>query len=433
MSPRCALVPKSPAHPHASPSPAPGRVAAPGARRPRRVARAVGLALAALFGLGAAAPAAAAAPCGGLRVADGLIAFGAPQRVADARTEAMEQCLDAVAKELLERPGVRSVTVAARVAGGEQERSAAALAAEHLVERLAARGLDRGRLSAVVPRAAPGEPDSLQIAFVERRSFRPVAQVWSASGKVLVGHQLGDLTPASPGTLLSPQQLIETGQGSVAVVFLLDGSRLRLSPDTVVRLGGISYSEPAGRNVHLELLRGYAEVRGAKREGPLRLVTGHAIAGVRGTVFRLALPEDKTTRLETTEGTVHFAGTRGTSFVTRGEGSRVDASGYPERVRSLLLEPRILEPLRGVRRMGDVLAWLPVPHADTYRVEFARTAQFDDAYWSVSTTRDRLLVSDAHTPGQWFWRVTAVDRDGFSGFSSKIYAFTVPAPGAPAP
>jgi len=28
--------------------------------------------------------------------------------------------------------------------------------------------------------------------------------------------------------------------------------------------------------------------------------------------------------------------------------------------------------------------------------------------------------------GRWFWRVAAVDGDGFTGLPSKIYAFSVP-------
>jgi len=287
-------------------------------------------------------------------------------------------------------------------------------------------------ISSVVPRAAPGEVDSLRIAFVERRSFRPVAQVWSLSGKVLVGHALGALVPALPGALVSPQQYVETGQGSVAVVFLLDGSRLRVMPESVVRVGAVTYSEVTGRNVQLELLRGHAEVQSAKRDGPLRLITGNAIAGVRGTFFRLALPDPRVTRLETTEGTVDFAGARGQRFVTRGEGSRLDASGYPEDVRPLLLAPRIIAPVLGTSRVGDLLSWAPVPQADTYLVEFARSAQFDAAYWAETTKRERVGVDERHAPGKWFWRVTAVDRDGFEGFASKIYAFTVPVSGASA-
>ena len=378
-----------------------------------------------------AASTAAAAPCGGLKVADGFVEFGANQRLEDVKTERMETCLAAVVKELQGRSGVRSVTVAARVSGGDQVRRDAAKVAEYVRTRLVALGLDQERISTVVPQTAPGEPEGLRIAFLERHSFRPVAQVWSLSGKVWTGEVLGSLTPAVAGKLMSPQQYVETGQGSVAFVFLLDGSRLWVAPESLVRIGGVTYSEEAGRNVQLELLRGHAQVFAAKRDGPLKLITGNAIAGVRGTAFRVALPEDKTTRLETTDGTIMFSGARAQVFVTHGEGSRVDNSGYPEAVRPLLLEPKIIRPVLGTHGFGELLSWTPVPEADGYRVEYSRTAQFDDHYWDVSTKREQVLINEAHTPGKWFWRVTAIDRDGFAGFSSKVYAFTVPGPAAP--
>ncbi|PKN58596.1 MAG: hypothetical protein CVU56_04960 [Deltaproteobacteria bacterium HGW-Deltaproteobacteria-14] len=388
-------------------------------------------ALAASALLVAAVPA-AAAPCGGLKVADGVVEFGATQRINDVRSKAMEACLAAVASELHARAGVRSVTVAARVADSEEARRVGGVAASWVQERLAAHGLDKARISTVVPRIAPGEAEGLQIAFVERRSFRPVAQVWSLSGRVWAGATLGDLAPATPGTLVSPQQYVETGQGSVAFVFLLDGSRLRMMPESVVRIGGVTYSEEAGRNVQLELLRGEAEVFASTYEGPLRLVTGNAIAGVRGTAFRLALPaEERSTRLETLHGTMSFAGARAQLFVTRGEGSRVDDAGYPEPVRPLLLEPKIISPVRGTHAMGELLSWRAVPEADAYLIEFARSAQFDDHYWDATTKRVQALITESHTPGKWFWRVTAIDRDGFHGFPSRIYAFTVPGPPTP--
>jgi len=94
--------------------------------RHRAIARAAWL-LASLTALALGAPSAraAASPCGGLQVADGFIAFGEAQRVADARSDAMEACLDAVALELRTRPGLRSITVAARVAGSPRAGSTA--------------------------------------------------------------------------------------------------------------------------------------------------------------------------------------------------------------------------------------------------------------------------------------------------------------------
>lgn len=377
----------------------------------------------------AAAGAPPAPPCGGVKLVEGRVDLGHTLRFADVRSPEADACFAAIARALAERPKVRSVLVSARVDGGEAARKEAADAARHVAGRLAAHGLPSARVFTVVPRAAPLETDSVRISFVERRPFRAAAQLFAASGKVHTGHGLESLTPASPGAVLASQQLIETAPGSVATVHLVDGSRLRLAPESLVRLGDITAPGSARRDVHVELLRGRIHVRASRREGPLRVTTLQATVSVQGTAFRVALTEENLTRVETLSGTVSLAGPRGQVFVARGEGSLVDAGGYPSEPRPLLLPPRIVAPVFGPRADGELLLWEPVPQAVSYQVEFARNAQFDDAAWETTAAGDRMLVNAAHRPGKWFWRVTAVDPAGFEGFASKIYAFEVPAPG----
>jgi len=364
-------------------------------------------------------------PCGGLKMAEGIIEFGAVQPLDAVRSEAMDRCLRAVAEEIARRPAIRSVTVAARTTGGVAAHKDALEAGKYVAARLVALGIPDNRVATIVPRAAAGEPDSIRLAYIERRVFVPVGQIHAISGRAWGGTELGALDPIAPGAVLIPEQYVETGQGSVALIQLTDGSRLRLSENTVVRLGTVTFSESHGRNVQVELLRGHGTVTARDVSGPFRLVTGNAVAGVRGTGFRIAVPEANLTRIETVDGSVRFAGNRHTVFVARGEGSRVDHSGHPENPRPLLIAPRLRSHMMGNARVGDVLTWDDVPQAHSYLVEFSHNAQFTRTYWSTTTTEPRALLSETLTPGKWFWRVTAVDRDGFHGFSSRHYAFTV--------
>ncbi len=367
----------------------------------------------------------AAEPCGGLSLQAGVVQIGDHLPVSEGLAQEAGPCLEAIAKELVARPAIRSITVAARVAGDAQARRLGLGVAKTVADTLAAHGIARTRISAVVPTALPGEADGVQIAFVERRSFRPVAQVWGLSGKAWSGARLGALEPAALGAPVTPRQYFETGSNSVAVLMLVDGSRVRVASESVLRIGQVTLDSDRRRSVQIEVLRGDAVVRTSKARGPFRLVTGNAIAGARGTRFRLALADEGVTRLETLEGTVNLAGSRGQVFVASGEGSLVDYSGFPERPRPLLVAPAVVQPVLGERRFGDPLQWRPVPQADRYRVEFARNAEFSDTFWSTETEYIRTLVGEALSPGKWFWRVTAIDRDGFVGLHSKTYAFTV--------
>lgn len=397
---------------------------------PRRLAPTLALVAAVVL---AAAPVSAgappAAPCGGLQIANGRAETGRTLRFADVRSPETDACLAAIARALTERPQIRSVLVSARVDGGEKARADAADAADHVADRLAAHGFARARISTVVPRADPLETDSVTIRFIERRPFRAAAQLFAVSGKVHTGHGLETLTAAAPGAVLASQQLVETAPGSVATLHLVDGSRLRLAPESLIRLGDITATGSTRRDVHVELLRGQLHLRASHREGPLRVTTLQATVSVQGTAFRLTLTEENLTRVEVLSGTLSFAGPRGQVFVARGEGSIVDAGGYPTEPHPLVLAPRVLEPVFGPRADGELLIWGPVPQADSYRVEFARSAQFDDAAWETTARGDRMLVNAAHRPGKWFWRVTGVDPAGFLGFTSKTYAFHVPEPG----
>ncbi|MFT7581295.1 MAG: ferric-dicitrate binding protein FerR (iron transport regulator) [Myxococcota bacterium] len=368
----------------------------------------------------------AAEPCGGLTLTSGVVETGDAIPLGGTRTDTADACFKAIATAVLARPEIRSITVAARAAGDANAHASALGVANYVADRLVAMGVPRLRVSAVAPNARPDESPHIRFAYVARRSQRPVAQVYTVGGKVWAGHTLGELRLVTEGTLLTTSQYIETGTNSVAIIVLADQSRMRIQASSVIRLGDITFDAVKGRNVKVELLRGGARLRASKSRGPLRLITGNAVAGVRGTDFRMAVDETEVTRLEATEGTVNLAGNRGNVFVTNAEGSRIDFSGRPERPRPLLISPTIITPVLGNQQRGDVMEWSKVPQAKLYRIDIAQDAQFTKRFRIRESANTKLLVSDTLAPGKWFWRVTAVDVDGFVGLSSKIYAFVLP-------
>jgi len=373
----------------------------------------------------AASPALAQEPCGGLEVGEGAFVFKERLTLDLVKQPAGDKCLAAVAAELQKRPDMQSVTIAARVPNDKGMRDRGLELASYAADKLASLGVPRGLLSVVVPTGRPDEKDAIYVAFVQRRSSRPVAQVQALSGKVTAGAQLGTLRETQPGAMLVPTDYLETGRGSVALVKLLDGTRVFLFESAILRVGSVEITPQGARKARMQVLRGEAMVWAAPMEGPLDFVTGNATAGVRGTDFRVVAPEMQLTRVTAHDGAVILKAKGGDTFVPAGKGSRVDYKGKPEELRPLLVAPEPLSPLYGFSGVGGFLSWRPVPNAQSYRVEIADNAQFTQGWWGFEVTSERWLVSEALKPGKHFWRVTAIDPEGFLGYSSKIYAFTV--------
>ncbi|MFP2934710.1 FecR domain-containing protein, partial [Pyxidicoccus sp. 3LG] len=217
-----------------------------------------------------------------------------------------------------------------------------------------------------------------------------------------------------------------TGPGARAELALADGSTVRVVEGSMVRLGTIELMASLRRKVQLELLQGTVETNAAPAaEGSVFEVrTRSAVAGVRGTHFRVTAQEDGTHRLETLEGRVALIAKKGDLDVIEGYGSRALPDSTPESPRRLLVAPTMVDPRDGTFPAAPKLTWGVVSGARRYQVELARTADFAAGVQTYEASAAELEVSGLRE-GKWFWRVVAVDGDGFIGFPSKIFAFDV--------
>ncbi|MCP3137690.1 FecR family protein [Pyxidicoccus xibeiensis] len=362
-------------------------------------------------------------PCGSLRFEGGLIETGRPLAPKGPQTEA---CLKQVAEALKARPAIRSVTLAARLPDAERLDGQGLAVAKAAADVLVAAGLPRTRVSVVAPPSVPGEAARLQLAYLERPAQPAVARVRAASGEVSAGTAAAELRPRAPGDALYSGELLHTGPGARVELALADGSRVRLMADSSLRLGTIELMANLRRKVQLELLRGTVEADAAPSgEGSLFEVrTRSAVAGVRGTHFRVTAQEDGTHRLETLEGRVALIAKKGDLDVIEGYGSRALPDSAPEPPRPLLKAPTMVDPRDGTFAAPPRLTWGAVSGARAYRVELARTADFAAGVRTHEAPAAELAVTNLDQ-GKWFWRVVALDGEGFVGFPSKIFAFDV--------
>lgn len=381
-----------------------------------------------ILGVLAAVPAFAEAPCGGLTVANNVVAPGRPLKIAAALGPEENACAVAVAAELAKIPGLRAVTVAARVPDSQRLDGGALQVAKAWANALVAGGLPPSKVVAVAPLPGPGEAASVRIAYAEMKGARPVAVIAAASGAVTAGTDPQRLQPVRTGAQLAAYEHLQTDAGASAKIALADGSSIVLAPGTLIRIGAIELNDKLKRVVKVDLLKGKveAQVTAGGAAAQFDIVTRSGVAGVRGTHFRLAAEGGgATTRLETLNGKVELRGEKGTVMVGKGHGASIDNANPPGAAVALLAAPSALQPQKGPVKAGTAAKWKEVGKAGQYLVEAASDAEFllQRRTWHVAGPQwsiDPSLVGK-----KWYWRVTAVDGAGFSGQSSKVYEITV--------
>lgn len=363
--------------------------------------------------------------CGGIALKEGVVNTARRLQVAARLPKGDLACATAVGRALKRRGGVRAVTVAVRLpdalrVGPLGEQVAAAYA-----KAVVAGGIPEARVSTVVPAAAHGEQNTLAITFTERRGNKPVGRIDAAQGKVTAGRSEPTMKPVRTGDTLAAQTLVGTGRSSTSWVALADGSRVKLLPETLLRLGRMYLDDDLKRVVNLDLRGGKieAEVKSGGKGANFQITSGAAVAGVRGTRFRMAGGDDGT-RIETLEGNVALTSEGETVEVKAGFAAKAEPGKAPSQPTALLAPPKVTGPLKGALAAGASLVWEGISGARSYRVEIARDAEFVFDARGVDAAATSLPVATLQlAKGKWFWRVRGVDGDDFGGRSSKVYAF----------
>ncbi len=371
-----------------------------------------------------ALPASATDACGGLRFENGVVVAPKPLPAVAKLTGPALDCAKAVGAALAGRAQLRSVTIAARVSADRRADGATIAAAWMGV--LTAAGIPAARISSMVPTGAPGTQPEVSIAYREPQR-RPVALVQALTGMVKSGTEPAQFAIAGKGTTLSQGDHVQTGKASFARLALADGSFIALAADSEIKLGRVELTKDLKRAVRIDLIRGKVEAI-AEPQGQgssFDVVTRTAVAGVRGTRFRVGVADEGATAVETVTGAVELqgsTGSKGTVMVEAGKASRVDASGTPAKPRDLLPATSVVGPLKGFVERDVVLRWTAVPGAKSYWLDFGADGELATEQQRFAATTAELALPSTLPPGHWFWRVIAVDADGFEGLPSKTYS-----------
>ena len=369
----------------------------------------------------------AAEPCGGIKLDNGQLKAGKALPAKPDLAGDDLACVKAIGAALQARPQIRSITVAVRVASDRRQEGA--LIAAAWAKQLVAAGIPEARISTMVPTVAPGTATDVSVAYREPTP-RPVALVQAMTGKVSAGADVAKLSPASTGANLIQGDVVSTDKGSVARLALADGSFVSLLPESSIRLGRVELTADLKRAVRIELLRGKVEaIAEPKGSGSsFDIVTKTAIAGVRGTRFRIGDTPSGAMGVETLEGKVELkseTGAKESVMIEAGKAAEVSVEGKATVPRNLLPAALVEPPYSGELPPTGKVQWKAVPGATGYKVEIGADGELATAFKVFAVTATELPLPKELTSGYWFWRVVAVDASGVAGFPSKTYSFSL--------
>ena len=372
----------------------------------------------------------AADRCGGVKLEAGQVLLGKPITEAWVKSPEGQGCFADLVKEIERHRLVRAITVAAIVSDSDRASGKGLSTAKAIAAALVEAGMPKNRVFGLAPAPQRADPLGIWLRYVERAPEDVVARVAALGGAVFLGASEPTLKPAELGMPVLVNELVKTGPNAKVTIHLTDGSGIEVKPESLIRMAILQIPAAGDRQVKIEVLSGgiIADVRKATQQARFEASSRVAVASIRGTVFRFGLDEDGVTRLETLQGVVAIASATDPKAlpveVAAGQGTAVSAAGAVSPPSALPEAPRITAPQKGPLGADARFEWQAVTGAASYKIEIARDADFLVEPRTASVAEATISWPDPLTKGKWFWRVTGVDGQGFSGPPSKVYAFT---------
>src|SRR5580658_1087128 len=232
---------------------------------------------------------------------------------------------------------------------------------------------------------------------------------------------------------LDKGDLIQTGPEGVARMAFADGTTYTVKGDTLVTVEEniVEQDHASQVGVHIssgqvDLATGAWEVPGSKAEVSFE----NAVASLRAN-SRAAVSSDPTTKqqqITIASGSAELS--RGGEHLDIGQWQRVTfpAGGQITRT-DVLAPPQLNGPLNlqaitvaDPRRDPVHFSWNPVATAKTYDFQISNTAAFNHVLIDKKTPNESVEIAGLD-PGDYFWRVRAIDADNKSSDVSDSFKF----------
>lgn len=262
--------------------------------------------------------------------------------------------------------------------------------------------------------------------------------VTAVTGNVRYKSEGGRFEKLSVGTQLNGGESVLSGPRSSASYRFADGTELTQQATSKLNFGRLTaYGRTGMVSTELSLDSGRLEARAGRQIAPaggFRVRTPVAVAGLRGTDFRLNMSEDgKTLRNEVMEGAVGVSAEGKEVKVEGGYGTLAEAGKPPEAPRRLLPAPAAAGLDVLIERLPLSFSWQAVAGAGAYRAQVARDADFTEVLLDDVTPEPAITWRDNLPDGRYVLRLRAIDGAGLEG-ANRDHAFeldAVPLPPAP--
>lgn len=248
------------------------------------------------------------------------------------------------------------------------------------------------------------------------------ATVVHVEGNVRVKPADGVFRPLAVGEQISGGETVLTGPRSFASFRLADGSTVSQQPSSRLVFGRLAvYGKTGMVATELGLDSGRLEANATPQlppAGGFRVKTPVAVAGLRGTAFRLNVDEaGKSLRSEVLEGEVGISAGRKQVIVPAGQGSLAQAGRPPAPPRPLLPAPSVIGLPGKVRALPLEFSWQRDERARGWRAQVAQDTAFQKILLEELTSTPAVRWETALPDGRYVLRIRAVDELGLEGLN----------------
>lgn len=255
--------------------------------------------------------------------------------------------------------------------------------------------------------------------------------VTAATGNTRFKTVDGPFKPLAVGNQLSGGETVLTGPRSSASFRFADNTTLTQQASSKLSFGRLAaYGKTGMVSTELSLDSGRLEASAAKQQSPaggFSVRTPVAVAGLRGTGFRLNVDEDgKTLRNEVLEGAVAVSAQGKEVRVEGGYGTYAEKGKPPAPPRALLPAPAADGLPARILPLPLEFVWKPVDGAKGYRAQVARNADFAEILLDDTTSAPNVKWGDDLPDGHYVLRLRAIDDAGLEGLN-RDHAFELDA------
>lgn len=252
------------------------------------------------------------------------------------------------------------------------------------------------------------------------------ARVIALSGSIAASAGDGQPLLLGLGARITEGMQIDTGNNSFLTLELPDQSRISLPSNSRIRIAKLRMARyTKSPRTEILLLTGKIESRVAPLEhnkGRFEVRTPMAVAGVRGTNFRVGI-SDNGTSTEVLSGKVEVARPGGgAQMLNAGQGNITTARAVGKPV-DLLPTPQLAGAPVRQDQSGAQFELTPVPGAQGYHVQIATDQEAKNILREAHSSNLRVKL-DGLPNGNYYARVSAIDRLGLEGPAST-HAFTL--------